>query len=111
MQKDQHPMTKYRGSLVIARSKHGYNWSEEYLGQAFLVVDVVVNDEGRWTYRLLDHIQGGFIWASPLEVKRIAGSEGKTGRTRRPREGGPPSKVLGSGGHPRFRGNRDKHDP
>jgi hypothetical protein len=103
-------MTKYRGTLVRTRSKHGYNWSPEYLGQVFLVTDVFVNDEGRWTYQLLDHIKGGFICASPLEVKRIAGSEGKAGRTRRPREGGPPSKVLGCGGHSRVRGNRAKND-
>ena len=71
VQKDQHPMLKHRGSLVRARSKHGPIWSEEYRDQVFLVVDVVLDSEKRWTYRLLDHIGGGFIWASPLEVKRL----------------------------------------
>ena len=71
VQKDQHPMLKYRGTLVRASRKHGYNWSEEYRGQVFLVVDVVLDSEKRWTYRLLDHVGGGFIWASPLEVKRL----------------------------------------
>ena len=64
-------MTKYRGTLVRAMSKHGPIWSEEYRDQVFLVVDVVLDSEGRWTYRLLDHIGGGFIWASPLEVSRV----------------------------------------
>ena len=36
VQKDQHPMLKYRGTLVRARSEHGYNWSPEYQGQVFL---------------------------------------------------------------------------
>lgn len=82
VQKDQRPMTKYRGTLVRARSKHGYNWSEEYRGQVFLVTDVIVNEEGRWTYRLLDHIGGGFIWASPLEVSRVRAGAKKHSKSR-----------------------------
>ena len=80
VQKDQHPMLKYRGTLV--RPKRGYSWSSEYRGQVFLVTDVIVNEEGRWTYRLLDHVVGGFIWASPLEVSRVRTGAKKHSKSR-----------------------------
>lgn len=82
MQKDQRPMLKYRGSLVRASSKYNYNWIPEYRGQVFLVTDVFVNDDGRWAYRLLDHIKGGFIWASPLEVSRVRTGAKKHSKSR-----------------------------
>jgi len=96
-------MTEYTGTLV--RTKR-VGWDPRYRNKVFLVTKVFVNDEGRWTFQLYDHIQGGFIWASLSEVRRVRPSVKKSTEGRRPREDRAYAKVLGILGPER--GDRDR---